>query len=99
LSNTKPFSSYAASRLRLNTLQGEKPELRPALELTVGKDGTVLIDCADFAYEAFRDDLEHEGMWSQRLGRTVTIVDGREFLVAVEESLVNSSYWHAEWLA
>lgn len=87
----------AKTRLRLNTLQ-HNAELRPGLELSVGDDGIVLIDCADIAYEVLRDDLEHEGVWSQRLGRTATIRDGREFMVAVEESIVNSSYWHARWL-
>jgi len=66
-----------------------------AAQLRLREDGHVDIEVIDSSAHPYVHDVREDGVWSQGLGRTVRTEDGEAFLVALMESLVNSSYWHA----
>lgn len=86
-----------AKTLRLSTYRGDATQLVPALRIHLQVDGLVQMAALDPAYEPIMVGWIREGVFSNTLGRDVFVEDGMDFLLAVEDSLCNSSYWVAEW--
>ncbi len=105
---TEHVQTYAQSptHLRLHTFKPTsltfaptRSELVPAMDLELEDDKLVRITCLDAAYEPMAAELATDGIWSQALMRVVKPdTDGLTFLLALANMLVNSSYWHAEWV-
>jgi len=79
----------------VSLLRATDAGLELAAQFAVAKKGRVQVEIFNEAVKPYVDDLRDNGIWSQKLRRTVLMDDGADFLEALIDSLRNSSYWHA----
>jgi hypothetical protein len=90
-----PVIRLAGGVVIVSLFRATQDGLQFAAHLRVVESGRVEFDLKDNAAKHYVADLQAHGIWSRKLRRTVHVDDGTDFLNAVVESLLTSSYWHA----
>lgn len=86
--------SHAGGVVIVSLFRATPDGLQLAAQLRLTDNGRVEFDLKDNAAKHYLADLRQHGIWSRKLRRTVHLDDGTDFLDAVVETLLTSSYWH-----